>query len=47
MNKRNSTAKKKEPLEKQNKTRKKRNELSVSALKTVKRENVEIIVKFN
>lgn len=47
MNKRNSTAKKKEPLEKQNKTRKKRNELSISALKTVKRENVEIIVKFN
>ena len=47
MNKRNSTAKKKEQLEKQNKTRKKRNELSISALKTVKRENVEIIVKFN
>jgi hypothetical protein len=47
MNKRNSTAKKKEPTERQNKTRKKRNELSISALKTVKRENVEIVVKFN
>jgi len=47
MNKRNSTAKKKELTEKQNKTRKKRNELSISALKSVKKENVEIIVKFN
>ncbi len=30
-----------------NKTRKKRNELSVSATKTIKKENIEIIVKFN
>ena len=30
-----------------NKTRKKRNELSVSASKTIKKEDIEIIVKFN
>ena len=30
-----------------NKTRKKRSELSVSATKTIKKENIEIIVKFN
>ena len=30
-----------------NKTRKKRNELSVSATKTIKKEDIEIIVKFN
>ena len=49
MNNRNSTAKKKHGTEKEksNKTRKKRNELSVSATKNVKKENVEIIVKFN
>ena len=47
MNKRNSTAKKRDPNDKSNKTRKKRNELSVSAMKTVKKEDVEIIVKFN
>ena len=30
-----------------NKTRKKRSELSISATKTIKKENIEIIVKFN
>ena len=30
-----------------NKTRKKREELSISAVKTIKKENVEILVKFN
>jgi hypothetical protein len=30
-----------------NKTRKKRNELSISATKTIKKEDVEIVVKFN
>ena len=30
-----------------NKTRKKRNELSISATKTIKKEDVEIIIKFN
>ena len=49
MNSRNSTAKNKisndtEPI---NKTRKKREELSISAVKTVKREQIEIIVKFD
>jgi len=46
MNQRNSTAKNK-TKEHSNKTRKKREELSVSAVKTVKKENVEIIVKFD
>ena len=45
MNKRNSTAKNKNINN--NKTRKKREELSISAVKTVKKENVEIIVKFD
>ena len=45
MNKRNSTARKKGPSNK--KTRKKRQELSISATKSIKKENVEIIVKFN
>ena len=46
MNKRNSTAKnKKAKTNKQ--TRKKREELSISAAKTIKKENVEIVVKFN
>jgi hypothetical protein len=44
MNKRNSTAKNKKPNN--NQTRKKREELSISAAKTIKKENVEIIVKF-
>ncbi len=46
MNSRNSTAKRKESCDK-NKTRKKREELSVSAIKSIKKETVEIIVKFD
>ena len=46
MNVRNSTAKKKNKT-KHNVTRKKREELSVSAVKTVKKEEVEIVVKFD
>ena len=45
MNKRNSTAKRKDVANK--KTRKKREELSISASKSIKKEKVEIIVKFN
>jgi len=45
MNKRNSTARHK-PVEK-NKTRKKRQELSVSATKSIKKEKVEIVVTFD
>lgn len=48
MSNRNSTAKNKEKsTNSSNKTRKKREELSVSAVKTVKKEQVEIIVKFD
>tara|TARA_B110001469_G_C9647071_1_gene327626 strand:- start:1587 stop:2153 length:567 start_codon:yes stop_codon:yes gene_type:complete len=47
MNERNSTAKNKTKENGGNKTRKKREELSISAVKTVKKENVEIIVKFD
>ena len=46
MNNRNSTAKKNNNLTNQ-KTRKKREELSISASKTIKNEEVEIVVKFN
>ena len=51
MNQRNSTSKKRSSLDtiidKENgKTRKKREELSVSAVKCIKKENVKIIVKF-
>jgi hypothetical protein len=46
MNNRNSTAKKKNTPVNQN-TRKKREELSISASKTIKNEEVEIVVKFN
>ena len=46
MNNRNSTSKRK-PLHTNNKTRKRRQELSVSAVKSIKKENVEIVVKFN
>jgi len=46
MNQRNSTARHK-VVEKNKKTRKKRQELSVSATKSIKKEDVEIIVKFN
>ena len=47
MNSRNSTAKNKSKDGTGNKTRKKREELSVSAVKTVKKEQVEIVVKFD
>ena len=47
MNNRNSTAKNKtNDNTKGNKTRKKREELSISASKSIKKENVEVIVKF-
>jgi hypothetical protein len=45
MNNRNSTSKRKNQVD--NKTRKKREELSVSATKSIKKEEVEIVVKFN
>ena len=44
MNNRNSTSKNR-PIDNKNKTRKKREELSVSASKSIKKETVEIIVK--
>ena len=50
MNKRNSTMKYRKNLKGKKKsvsTRKKRQELSVSATKTIKKEDVEIVVKFN
>ena len=47
MNNRNSTSKRKEPVIDNSKTRKKREELSVSATKSIKKEEVEIVVKFN
>jgi len=48
MNKRNSTMKYRKTNKKKSiATRKKRQELSVSATKTIKKEDVEIIVKFN
>ena len=48
MNSRNSISKKnEEESETVNKTRKKREELSVSACKTIKKESVKIVVKFN
>jgi hypothetical protein len=48
MNSRNSISKKNgEESELDNKTRKKREELSVSACKTIKKESVKIVVKFN
>ena len=46
MNSRNSTSKK-NLVTNQNKSRKKREELSISATKSIKREDVEIIVEFN
>jgi|UniRef100_A0A6C0IMY7 hypothetical protein len=45
MNNRNSTSKNRNDVD--NKTRKKREELSVSAVKCIKKENVKIVVKFN
>jgi hypothetical protein len=47
MNSRNSTAKRNQNIDLTNKTRKKREELSVSASKSVHREDVKIIVNFN
>lgn len=47
MLKRNSTSKKKELNDNTTKTRKKRTELSISASKCIKKEDVEIVVKFN
>jgi hypothetical protein len=48
MNNRNSTSKRKDMKNDiSNKSRKKREELSVSATKSIKKEQVEIIVKFN
>lgn len=46
MNNRNSTSKRKENVE-NSKTRKKREELSISATKSIKKEDVEIVVKFH
>jgi hypothetical protein len=48
MNSRNSTSRKKNvPLNDKTKTRKKRQELSILASKSIKKEDVEIVVKFN
>ena len=50
MNQRNTTSRKQNstvPKKKCNNTRKKREELSISAAKSIKKEDVEIIVKFN
>lgn len=47
MNNRNSTAKKTTKPPTTNKTRKKRQELSVSASKSIKKENVEIVIRFD
>jgi hypothetical protein len=47
MNSRNSTSKRKENGPDGGKTRKKREELSVSACKCIKKETVKIIVKFS
>lgn len=47
MNSRNSTSKRKEHAKDNSKTRKKREELSVSATKSIKKEKVEIVVEFS
>jgi len=47
MNSRNSTSKRKETINDNSKTRKKREELSISATKSIKKEDVEIVVKFH
>ena len=46
MNNRNSTSKRKETVD-NSKTRKKREELSISATKSIKKEEVEIVVQFH
>ncbi len=47
MNSRNSTSKRKEIITDNSKTRKKREELSISATKSIKKEEVEIVVQFH
>lgn len=47
MNNRNSTSKRKINVTNNSKTRKKREELSISASKTIKEEKVEVTIKFN
>ena len=47
MNNRNSTSKRKEVITDNSKTRKKREELSISATKSIKKEKVEIVVQFH
>ena len=47
MNSRNSTSKRKEIVVDNSKTRKKREELSISATKSIKKEEVEIVVQFH
>jgi len=47
MNNRNSTSKRKETITDNSKTRKKREELSISATKSIKKEKVEIVVQFH
>ena len=47
MNCRNSTSKRKEIVVDNSKTRKKREELSISATKSIKKEEVEIVVNFH
>jgi len=47
MNNRNSTSKRKDQIVDNSKTRKKREELSVSATKSIKKEKVEIVVQFH
>ena len=47
MNCRNSTSKRKETITDNSKTRKKREELSISATKSIKKEEVEIVVQFH
>ena len=47
MNKRNSTSKRKKAPSSKSKTRKRREELSISATKTIYKEDIEIVVKFD
>ena len=47
MNSRNSTSKRKENIVDNSKTRKKREELSISATKSIKKEEVEIVLQFH
>jgi len=46
MNNRNSSSRKKELID-NSKTRKKREELSISAIKSIKKEDIEIVIQFN